>query len=79
MGGLSLYNNQLYGFPSYNSGIVFKLNMDGSGLTTIYTFSGGVDGASPQGNPIISARNVCGITQFGGDNSSRAIFKITIP
>ena len=36
-----------YGGGSSNSGTVFSINVDGTGLTKLYSFNGGNDGAYP--------------------------------
>ena len=46
-------------------GVVFKLNSNG--LTVLYSFTDGADGASPQGLAMDSVRNLYGGTYLGGD------------
>ena len=51
--GLVLSGNTLYGTAqnggSSGDGTLFKLNSDGTGFTTLYNFTGGSDGANPNG------------------------------
>jgi len=51
--------------PETGCGVVFKFNAQG--LTPLYTFTGGPDGAFPQGVVIDSAGNLYGGTYNGGD------------
>lgn len=96
--GLLLVGSTLYGTSEFGGdgpcvttfgtgcGTVFKY--DANGLTTLYAFQDGVDGASPAGTLIMdSAGNLYGTTVLGGDvncNISRGnppgcgvVFKVT--
>lgn len=65
-------------------GVVYEFN--GSGLTVLYTFTGGADGAWPQGVILDAAGNVYGPTFFGGtsptcplgSNQCGVIFELTL-
>jgi uncharacterized repeat protein (TIGR03803 family) len=59
------------------SGTVFRLTPSGA-LTSLYSFSGGVDGAAPLA-PLIqdSQGNLYGTTYLGGTSGSGTVFKIT--
>src|SRR5262249_11982646 len=50
-GGLLLSSNRLYGTAAHGGdsdlGTVFAVNVDGTGFTTLYSFSGADDGANP--------------------------------
>lgn len=61
----NLYGTTLYGGAS-NQGTVFKLSASGT-LTTLHSFSGGVDGSSPQG----VALNAAGTILFGATASGQ--------
>jgi uncharacterized repeat protein (TIGR03803 family) len=64
----NLYGTDTYG-AAFNAGTVFRLSKNGK-LTTLYTFTGGADGAYPRGGLVRDAAgNVYGVTQNGGDNS----------
>lgn len=67
----NLYGSALNG-GQYRSGVVFEL-MPGNGNWTenvLYSFTGGSDGANPEGVVFDSAGNLYGTTAFGGDLSS---------
>jgi uncharacterized repeat protein (TIGR03803 family) len=82
--GLILSSNTLYGTTSYGGsagyGTVFKLNLDGSGFTTLYSFTNGIDGSIPPVGCALacSGNALFGVTPFGGTNSPRkgALFRI---
>ncbi len=75
----------LYGttgnFTSYGYGVVFKLvpNSDGSWTKhTLHQFTGGKDGANPDGGLIFdSAGNLYGTTPLGGADGYGVVFKLT--
>jgi uncharacterized protein (TIGR03437 family) len=76
-------DGSLYGTTSaggtYNDGTVFKIALVGGTLTTLYSFTGGADGASPQ-TALIQATdgNLYGTTPGGGSNGNGTIFGITL-
>ena len=83
--GLTLSSNVLYGMArlggTSNYGTIFKLNADGSGFTTLYSFTNGTDGGNPGGGSIplvVSGNALYGVTGFGGTNVPRrgAVFRI---
>jgi uncharacterized repeat protein (TIGR03803 family) len=58
-------------------GTVFKITTSGD-ETVLHNFTGGADGYSPSGAPLISAKGALyGVTIFGGAHGSGTIFKIT--
>jgi uncharacterized repeat protein (TIGR03803 family) len=68
----NFYGTTLSGGTSGNGGTAFKLTQrDGPWTKTVlYSFTGGSDGASPQGNLIFDqAGNLYGTTAFGGSSS----------
>lgn len=75
----------LYGVTSEggasNSGTVYELSPAASGSwteTTLYTFSGGADGAMPAGGLVFdSAGNLYGSTKLGGTNGSGVVYELT--
>jgi len=90
--GLVLSGNMLYGTTfgsgangSWENGTVFKINIDGTGFTTLYTFSAipstgpytNSDGANPNGL-ILSANTLYGTTQSGGNSASGTVFSLFI-
>src|SRR5208282_6072289 len=59
-----------------NYGTVFKISTNG-GLTSLYSFTGGNDGANPQAGLVQgSDGNFYGTTYQGGTNNDGAVFKI---
>ncbi|HEY1663086.1 MAG TPA: choice-of-anchor tandem repeat GloVer-containing protein [Verrucomicrobiae bacterium] len=94
--GLLLWSNALYGTAylggKFGNGTVFKLNTDGSGFTTLYSFSAtnadistdptiftNSDGARPLGSLIVSGSTLYGTASVGGTNGFGTIFSITLP
>lgn len=74
-------NGNLYGTASSGEGanyygLVFKLAPDGT-YTTLYTFSGGADGGSPNGVTLDAEGNVYGVTYSGGMNDQGVLYEIT--
>jgi hypothetical protein len=68
-----------------NSGTVFRLNPPSSGsghwtVTTLYRFTGGVDGADPEGTLALGTDgSLYGTTNLFGTNSGGAVFRLTPP
>jgi uncharacterized repeat protein (TIGR03803 family) len=60
----------------YGYGTVFKISTNGA-LTTLYSFSGGNDGAGPNGLVQASDGNFYGTTQYGGTNGNGTVFKMS--
>lgn len=79
IGGLIVSNGTLYGTASSGgagsgAGTVFKLNIDGTGYTTLHSFSGGDnDGGLPQGGVILSGGTLFGLTSSGGGTSGAGV------
>ena len=70
-GGLAVDGDgNLYGSTAgggaNNSGTIFKLAQDGT-LTTLYTFTGGTDGSSPEGDMLLMGKNLYSTANAGGD------------
>ena len=84
--GLILSNNTLYGTAYYGgsagAGTVFKVNADGTGYTTLYSFSqtdmNGVnsDGAYPQAGLILSGNTLYGTAYYGGSGGAGTVFSV---
>jgi uncharacterized repeat protein (TIGR03803 family) len=73
--GLILSSNTLYGMafaggPSGN-GTVFKVDADGTGFTTLYSFTGVGDGAHPRGGLTLSGNTLYGATVSGGSGTAQ--------
>src|SRR5882672_983457 len=79
-GGLILSGNTLYGTASQGGsgggGTVFAVNADGTSLTTLYHFTGGSDGAFPQGHMMLSGSMLYGTASQGGDGGRGTLFGI---
>ena len=66
-----------WGGGTNNEGTVFKISTNG-GLTSLYSFPGGNDGADPQGGLVQgSDGNLYGTTQNGGTNGAGTVFTIS--
>src|SRR6266446_1211840 len=91
--GLFLSGNTLYG-TAENGGIsgngtVFAVNTDGTGFTTLDTFTAtsitpfGVytnsDGANPAAGLILSGNTLYGTAQYGGSSSVGTVFSLSLP
>jgi uncharacterized repeat protein (TIGR03803 family) len=95
MGGLILSSNTLYGTTQGDEGhlgtegTVFAINTDGTGFTTLYSFtalSGGLtgtgtkgtnsDGAFPRAALVLSGNTLYGTTSYGGSSGKGTVFAI---
>jgi uncharacterized repeat protein (TIGR03803 family) len=82
--GLILSGNTLYGTASLggssDNGTVFAVNTDGTGFTTLHSFSGGSDGGNPYAGLILSGNTLYGTTAFnGGSGNSGTVFSLSLP
>src|SRR5581483_1727315 len=86
-GGLVLSGSTLYGAAgtggANNVGTIFKVKTDGTGFTTVHTFSsptGGnpinTEGYNPQGNLLLSGNTLYGTTPIGGANGEGTIYSV---
>jgi uncharacterized repeat protein (TIGR03803 family) len=89
-GRLLLSGNTLYGTSAQGgangSGTVFKLNTDGTGFTTLYSFSAcsrlprsprtNSDGCIPVGGLVVSGDTLYGTASLGGTNGNGTVFKV---
>jgi uncharacterized repeat protein (TIGR03803 family) len=79
---LSLSGNTLYGTTrsggSADYGTVFKLNTEGTGFTTLHSFSGGGDGAYPEAGLVLSGNTLYGTTSGGGGDYEGTVFKVNV-
>jgi uncharacterized repeat protein (TIGR03803 family) len=79
--GFVLSGNTLYGTAfaggNYSCGTVFSVNTDGSGFTTLHSFSYlGNDGENPVAGLILSGNTLYGTTESGGIAGNGTIFAI---
>ncbi len=82
-GGLTLLGNTLYGTTSgggaSSNGTLFAINTDGSHFKTLYTFTGGADGANPQANLLLSGSFLYGSAASGGSAGLGTVFSFALP
>jgi uncharacterized repeat protein (TIGR03803 family) len=78
--GLILSGNTLYGTtPSGGSsglGTVFAVQIDGTGFTNLWNFTGGIDGSDPVAGLILSGNTLYGTTEFGGSSFRGNVFAL---
>jgi uncharacterized repeat protein (TIGR03803 family) len=90
--GLVVSGNMLYGTTFYggasgrisNDGIVFRLNMNGSGFTNLYSFTEfyraapypNGDGARPKAELVLSGNTLYGTTCQGGNSGGGTVFAL---
>ena len=78
--GLILSGNTLYGTAeaggSSGTGTAFKVNIDGTDFTTLYSFTGDSDGATPIGGLILSGNTLYGTAYGGGSGGNGIVFKM---
>ena len=79
-GSLTVNGSTLYGMTSSGgssgNGNIFSINTNGSNLQSLYSFSGGADGASPQGSLALIGSTLYGMTCYGGGSGNGNIFSI---
>ena len=82
-GGMVLSGNTLYGTTydggTNGSGTVFAVYTDGSGLTSLYSFSDGSDGANPKGGLVLSGNTLYGTAELGGSSGLGTVFALSLP
>jgi uncharacterized repeat protein (TIGR03803 family) len=82
LGSLTLSNGTFYGLTSQGGfgGVLFKMNLDGSGYTNLYNeFTGnGGNGLNPAATPTLSGSMVYGTTVVGGVNGGGVVFRENI-
>ncbi|MEY2427500.1 MAG: hypothetical protein QOJ40_385 [Verrucomicrobiota bacterium] len=78
--GLILSGNTLYGTASgggaAGNGTVFAVNTNGTGFTTLHSFSTGSDGADPQAGLILSGDTLYGTASGGGAAGNGTVFAV---
>jgi uncharacterized repeat protein (TIGR03803 family) len=87
-GGLVFWGNTLFGTSeeggSFGNGAVFKLNADGTGYTTLYSFTGtdsdnsNSDGATPLSSLVLSGNTLYGTTSSGGNAGNGTVFSLSV-
>jgi uncharacterized repeat protein (TIGR03803 family) len=83
-GGLDIdKNGNLYGSTAEgganDQGTVFEIANDGT-FTTLYSFTGGADGGSPESDVLFANGSVYGVADAGGDESCQCgvLYKVTL-
>jgi uncharacterized repeat protein (TIGR03803 family) len=78
---LILTGNTLYGTThdggSSGRGTVFAVNTDGTGFTTLHSFTGGSEGAYPPAGLVLSGNTLYGTTQGGGSSNQGTVFSLS--
>jgi uncharacterized repeat protein (TIGR03803 family) len=86
--GLVLAGNTLYGTAYYGgssgNGTIFAVNIDGSGFTSLYSFTAlasgtNSDGANPSAGLLLSGNTLYGTTRNGGNAGNGTVFSLTMP
>jgi len=76
--GSTLYG-MTYGGGAFNTGAVFKININGTGFRVLHSFVGGAsDGLTPYGSLVLYGSTLYGMTPYGGASDNGTIFKINI-
>ena len=78
--GLVLSGSTLYGTAnsggSFGWGTVFAVNVDGTGFTTLHSFTTGSDGGNPVAGLILSGSTLYGTSNIGGGFGGGTVFAI---
>src|ERR1035437_672351 len=81
--GLILSGNTLYGTTylggsgvNGTNGTVFAVNTDGTGFTTLHSFTGGSGGANPFAGLILSGNTLYGTAKIGGSSGYGTVFAV---
>jgi len=80
-GSLTLVGGKLCGMTMHGGasdlGVLFQMNMDGSGYTNLHVFTGGAtNGAYPSGDLVVSGTTFYGLTSQGGTNNLGTVFRV---
>lgn len=78
LSGRTLYGTTSVGGPA-GCGTVFAINIDGTGFTTVHSFSGGGDGISPLAGLLLLGNKLYGTANGGGDIGYGTIFSVSLP
>ncbi len=78
---LEIPGGMIYGATNtggtFNSGIIFKIKIDGTGFTKVADVPGGTGGSRPIGNLLFTGQGeIIGMTHEGGTNNDGTIFKL---
>lgn len=79
-GEIIIYDDTVYGLTSsggdYNFGVVYKMEIDGTGYQKLHSFGLGSDGKTPFGSLILFQNTLYGSTNVGGTGGFGTLFKI---
>lgn len=77
---LIVLGNTLYGITSaggwFGFGSIFRVNLDGSGFTNLYNFTGGNDGANPVGRLLLIGNTLYGGASSAGQHNFGCLFSL---
>ena len=80
--GVILSSNTLYGTTVDGGrrgyGTIFAVKTNGTGITTLYSFTDGTDGASPYGGLILSGKTLYGTALSGSGTGYGTVFSLTL-
>jgi uncharacterized repeat protein (TIGR03803 family) len=80
LAGLALSGHTLFGTTADGGGAgfgtVFQVNTDGSGFRSLYTFTNGVDGATPMAPLLVAGGMLYGTASAGGSASYGTVFAL---
>jgi uncharacterized repeat protein (TIGR03803 family) len=77
LSGTTLYGTATYGGSSSN-GVVFTVHIKTGTEKVLYTFTGGADGGSPEGGPILSKGVLYGTAKSGGTAGYGVVYKLVV-
>lgn len=81
-GALVFKGSKLYGMTSCGGasglGVLFRMNLDGSGFTVLHSFMNAADGGYPMGSVFIKGKVIYGMTIGAGINNCGVLFKANI-
>jgi hypothetical protein len=60
-------------------GIIYQMNIDGTGFKRLYEFSGGMAGDTPMRTPLLIDDMLYGMTAYGGAENYGVIYRYQIP
>jgi uncharacterized repeat protein (TIGR03803 family) len=81
---LTISGSEIYGMTAAggadNDGVIFDMNLDGSGFGLLHTFTDSAsDGAYPQGSLVIDDSTLYGMTEAGGASNDGVVFALAVP
>ncbi len=75
LSGNTLYGTTMQGGSSFK-GTVFAINIDGTGYTNLYNFTGGSDGSILEAGLILSGNTLYGTATSGGGSGNGTVFAV---